>query len=55
MLTQTGFQICATITSFPELEKLNRGREIDGLVLILSISPGGKVKAEVNLPKSLRV
>ncbi|KAI0887862.1 uncharacterized protein GGS22DRAFT_197773 [Annulohypoxylon maeteangense] len=50
-----GFQICATIPRFEQLEHLNNGRKIDGLQLSLSADTDGEVTAKIKLPSSFRV
>lgn len=52
---QPGFQVCATISTFQQLEQLNGGKKIDGLTVSLSVSPEGKVDVAIKLPKSFRV
>jgi hypothetical protein len=49
-----GLQICATIPSFQQLEQLNNGQKMEGLMLVLSISPDDEVKVSMILPTSFR-
>ncbi|KAF4973360.1 hypothetical protein FSARC_338 [Fusarium sarcochroum] len=51
----TGIQLCATISSFQQLEELNGKKKIDGLKLIIAISPKGKISASIDLPESFQV
>ncbi|KIL93781.1 hypothetical protein FAVG1_02342 [Fusarium avenaceum] len=50
-----GVQLCATISSFTELETLNKGKKIDGLTLIISINSEGKFAVSIDMPKSFRL
>ncbi|KAM0355061.1 hypothetical protein ACHAPU_000912 [Fusarium lateritium] len=50
-----GVQLCATITSFTELESLNNGEKIEGLTLIISINSKGKFGVSIDLPRSFKV
>ncbi|KAF4993560.1 hypothetical protein FGRMN_6419 [Fusarium graminum] len=50
-----GVQLCATITSFTELEFLNNGEKIEGLTLIISIDSKGKFGVSIDLPRSFKV
>ena len=54
MLMSQGVQLCATIRRFEQLEQLNNGRKIDGLILIIAITPEG-LEISVDLPKTLQV
>ncbi|KAM0514405.1 hypothetical protein ACHAPE_006698 [Trichoderma viride] len=49
-----GFQICATIVSFRQLEQMSDGK-IDGLMLYLGYSAQGGFTASVRLPPSFRI
>ena len=49
-----GVQLCATIRRFEQLEQLNDGRKIDGLILIIALTPEG-LEISVDLPKTLQV
>ncbi|KAI1087089.1 hypothetical protein F5B19DRAFT_486997 [Rostrohypoxylon terebratum] len=50
-----GFQVCATISAFEQLEQLNGGKKIDGLMVSLSVSPEGKIDVAIRLPKSFKL
>lgn len=50
MLMSQGVQLCATIQRFEQLEQLNNGRRIDGLILIIAFTPEG-LQISVDLPK----
>lgn len=47
--------MCATISKFEEMEILNKGKKIDGLVLIVSIHRNGKIEISINMPDSFAV
>ncbi|KAI1451228.1 hypothetical protein F4805DRAFT_464043 [Annulohypoxylon moriforme] len=50
-----GFQICATIPSFQQLEHLNHGKKIEGLQLSLRVDTEGEIAASIQLPSSFKV
>ncbi|KAI1812808.1 hypothetical protein GGS20DRAFT_518042 [Poronia punctata] len=51
-----GFQICATISKCEQLEQLNKGRKIDGLILSLTYDKKeSSIAALIDLPKSFDV
>lgn len=54
MLMSQGVQLCATIQRFEQLEQLNNGRRIDGLILIIALTPEG-LQISVDLPKTFQV
>jgi hypothetical protein len=49
-----GIQLCATVRKFDALEKLNDGKRIDGLVLIVAITPEG-LELSLDMPKTFAV
>ena len=49
-----GIQLCATVREFDALEKLNDGKRIDGLMLIVAITPEG-LKLSLDMPKTFVV
>lgn len=51
----SGFQICATIPSFQQLEYLNHGQKIEGLQLSLCVGTEGDVSASIRLPSTFKV
>lgn len=46
--------MCATIRKFDAFEKLNKDKPIEGLVLIVAITPDG-LEISVDLPKTFTV
>ncbi|GAP86904.1 hypothetical protein SAMD00023353_2400470 [Rosellinia necatrix] len=50
-----GFQICATISNFQQLEELNNGNKVDGLMIALSYDTKGEIAASLRLPSSFQV
>lgn len=48
-------QLCATVSRFKQLEDLNKGEKIDGLVLIVSIAFDATIKISIKMPSSFSV
>lgn len=55
MLIDQGVQLCATVRKFDALEKLNHNQKLDGLVLIVGVSPDNKLDIRINMPASMEV
>ncbi|SCO91442.1 uncharacterized protein FRV6_15570 [Fusarium oxysporum] len=47
--------LCATNSSFPQLEELNGKKKLEGLTLVLSITSSGKISATIDLPESFKL
>lgn len=48
-------QLCATVSNFEELEHMNDGVKIDGLVLIVSYTFNGSFRVTIQMPQSFEV
>ncbi|KAL3247338.1 hypothetical protein ABHI18_012444 [Aspergillus niger] len=50
-----GFQICAVISSFQQLEHLNHGKKFERLQLCFHVDKQGRISASIQLPPSFKV